>query len=321
MTIPRQVALFIFASTLFLVAGAALGQPFLTQANPDPQSTSSAIELRGEVIAYDFANPTTRIVFDVQSSDGSASAWTAETLSAVELRRFGWTSNTLTPGEYIVVRGQLLDSVTGRIALSQIERVDGAILSTGELRNLQTIRPGHYNLVPGRSYLRLSFDHQGFSTASFWFTRMQAGLDLDEELAPSGLQVDLLTEDLQSGSAELTRLLKSSTFFAASSYPVISFSGTNFTQEADNRYRINGTLTVKGISQPVELVAVVNKAGSHPLTGNPGFGISAKGSLDRSNWDLAQFAPDVGLNIQLEVEAEFELGLSSGNSGGSFDGF
>lgn len=322
MTLSRLISTYVLAITVALVSGVALAQPY--RANTDSTvatATSGLVELRGEVIAFDFASPVTRIVFDVQSSDGSSSAWTAETISAVELRRLGWTSDSLSPGEYILVLGQLLDGTTGRISLSEIERVNGAVLPTGNNQNLLSIRPGHYSLVPGRSYLRLSFDYQGFSTASFWFSRMQAGLDLDNEMRPSGLQVDLLSEDLQSGSAELTRLLKSSTFFAASNYPIISYSSESFTLLADNRYRIEGILTVKGISQSVTLTAVVNKAGVHPLTGNPGFGISARGSLDRSDWALTQFAPEVGLDILLEIEAEFELGLSSDSSSGGFGGF
>ena len=319
MTFLRLISTIVFSSLLAFAASNAIGQPLrpLNSATPDP--VSSDIELRGEVIAFDFATPVTRVVFDVQSSDGSTSAWTAETLSAVELRRLGWTSTSLTPGEYVLVRGQLLDGTTGRISLSEIERVNGSTLTTENKQNLLSIRPGYYSLVPGRGYLRLSFDHQGFSTASFWFSRMQASLDLDNEMRPMGLQVDLLSEDLESGSAELTRLLKSSTFFAAANYPIISFASERFTQIADNRYRVEGLLTVKGVSQPVTMTAVVNKAGTHPLTGNPGFGISARGSLDRSDWELAQFAPEVGLDIQLEIEAEFELGLSSGSS--SIGGF
>lgn len=320
MKISRLVNAVILIVPLLLCSSVVTGQP-LRPVLPQPTASNEHIELRGEVIEFDFSSPITRIVFGVQSSDGSAAAWTAETLSAVELRRLGWTSESLAPGEYVLVRGRLLDATTGRIDLSEIERVNGSILSTGESENLRSIRPGHYSLVPGRGYLRLSFDHQGFSTASFWFSRMQAGLDLNDQMQPSGLQVDLITEDLQSGSAELTRLLKSSTFFAAANFPVISFGSDGFTQLADNRYRVEGVLTLRGISQPVTLTAVVNKAGTHPLTGNPGFGISARGTLDRSSWDLAQFAPDVGLDIQLEIEAEFELGLSSSTSGGNFGGF
>lgn len=320
MTAFRLISILVFASLLSLSAGAVLGQPLRPSNSPVQSAGSNLVELRGEVIAFEFGSPVTRLVFDVQSSDGSSSAWTAETLSAVELRRLGWTTDSLTPGEFVLVRGQLLDGTTGRISLTEVERVNGSFLTTGTSQNLLSIRPGHYSLVPGRGYLRLSFDHQGFSTASFWFSRMQAGLDLDSNMQPLGLQVDLLTEDLQSGSAELTRLLKSSTFFAAANYPIISFTSERFTQVTDNRFNIEGTLTVKGVSQTVTLTAVVNKAGVHPLTGNPGFGISARGSLDRADWGLSQFAPEVGLDIQLEIEAEFELGLSSASTN-DFGGF
>ncbi len=303
--------LFVLLALFCLVPAAAQAQ--LPQPAAEA-STPRTLSLQGEVIAFDFTSPVTRIVLDVRNSDGSASAWTAETRSAVELRRFGWTSNSLTPGEVILVRGQVLDASTGRLQLQEVERVNGTRLVPGDSRALSQISGGTYQLVPGRSFVRLSFDHQGFSTASFWFTRMLASVTLDSDAQPVSLQVDLLTEDLESGSAELTRLLKSGAFFAASSYPVISYASRKIQALGENRYRVDGELNIKGIGYPLELRTVVNRAGAHPLTGNPGFGISARGSLDRANWSLDQFGPAVGLEVQIEVDAEFELGVGS-NSG------
>ncbi len=306
--IVRPIRLKYLVGLLLVLWGAIL------VAQPLQQRPAQQVELRGEVVAFDFASPISRITIDVASSDGRASRWTAETLTAVELRRAGWTSDSLVPGEIIVVRGQVIDGVTGVLSLKEVERVNGSVLRPQASSALGELTQGHYSLVPGRGYVRLSFNHQNFSTASFWFTRLQAGLDLIEpDRLPQNLQVDLLAEDLDSGSAELNRLLRSGTFFDASGFPLISFTSNRIEADTNNRYRVYGELTIKGLSRPVTLTALVNEVGAHPLTGNPGFGISARAILNRSEWDLGQFSPGVGLEVGIEVEAEFELSSSLPN--------
>ncbi len=293
---------------LLICSAHLLAQPF-QQSQP-----LRDLELRGEVVAFDFSSPVTRIVLEVVGSDGRSSIWTAETQSAVELRRAGWTSESLVAGERVVLRGRVQDAEAGLIQLTQVERINGTVLRPGGTTALASLSPGYYSLVPGRGYIRLSFDHQGFSRAAFWFSRLDASLELSRPgLLPQNLQVTLLAEDLASNSAELERLLRSGTFFDASGFPLISYTGTRITHTDGDRYRVDGALNIKGISVPVSLTAVVNRVGPHPLTGNPALGISARGTLNRNDWGLGQFGPDVGLEVSIEVEAEFEL-----NPGGSF---
>jgi polyisoprenoid-binding protein YceI len=70
--------------------------------------------------------------------------------------------------------------------------------------------------------------------------------------------------------------------------------------------QLTGDLTMKGVTRPVTLDVTLNGAGKHPMTGSDTFGISASGTLDRTEWNLGYAAPAVGEEVTLRIEAEFK---------------
>ncbi len=44
---------------------------------------------------------------------------------------------------------------------------------------------------------------------------------------------------------------------------------------------------------------------AHPMTGAPVFGISARGTIDRTQWGITSLAGPIGTEVTIEIEAEF----------------
>jgi hypothetical protein len=63
------------------------------------------LTLTGTVTEFDFENPHSQIWFDVKKKDGSIDHWMVEIGGPPGLRRDGWTSETLKPGDTITVDG------------------------------------------------------------------------------------------------------------------------------------------------------------------------------------------------------------------------
>ena len=55
------------------------------------------------------------------------------------------------------------------------------------------------------------------------------------------------------------------------------------------------------------LEATINKAANHPMRGTPTIGVSATGTLMRSDWDLGKYAPNVGDEVTLNIQTELAL--------------
>jgi hypothetical protein len=61
--------------------------------------------VKGTVTDFQFVNPHTLILFDVQNDKGVIEHWQAEATSPNHLFRTGWSKTMVKPGEQITVTG------------------------------------------------------------------------------------------------------------------------------------------------------------------------------------------------------------------------
>jgi hypothetical protein len=61
--------------------------------------------VKGTVTDFQFINPHSEIYFDVKNDKGEVEKWIAEGNSATVMARFGWTRNSLKPGDEITATG------------------------------------------------------------------------------------------------------------------------------------------------------------------------------------------------------------------------
>ncbi len=69
-------------------------------------------------------------------------------------------------------------------------------------------------------------------------------------------------------------------------------------------FKITGDLTVKGVTKPVVLDAVLNKQGPHPMTQAATVGFNATTSFNRSAFGIASYVPNVGDKITVNITTE-----------------
>lgn len=98
--------------------------------------------------------------------------------------------------------------------------------------------------------------------------------------------------------------LKSKDFFDVEKFPDMVFKGTTIEITGDKTAKINGELTLLGVTKPVTLDTVFNKAGKHPFSGKYVAGFSAVTNIKRSDFGMEYGLPMIGddVNIHLEVE-------------------
>lgn len=103
---------------------------------------------------------------------------------------------------------------------------------------------------------------------------------------------------------EFDEHLNSDDFFDTTKFPEITFKSTSIKATGNDNYDVTGDLTIKGITRPLTLAMTVNKAANHPMRGTPMIGISGEATLDRSDFDLGLYAPNVGDDVNIQVTAE-----------------
>ena len=172
---------------------------------------------------------------------------------------------------------------------------------------LAALPAGTYALEPTHAYITMSYSHLGFSNPILRFTSFDATADLNPgDPAASTLRVTIDPASIDSAVEKFDEHLKSADMFDVASHPEITFVSTDITMTDGSTGTLTGDLTMKGITRPVTLDVTLNGAGEHPMNGADTFGISATGTLDRTEWDLGYAAPAVGTDVTLRIEAEFQ---------------
>ena len=93
--------------------------------------TESEITLTGTVTQFRWNNPHATAILDAKGPDGIVRNWTVEMSPPSRLRRTGWNSQTLKPGDAISVTGNPRKDTQPRLNLQRINTLNGAPFSTG----------------------------------------------------------------------------------------------------------------------------------------------------------------------------------------------
>src|SRR5690349_21093246 len=103
--------------------------------------------------------------------------------------------------------------------------------------------------------------------------------------------------------------LKSDDFFNAEKYPQMKFESTSFTPLGNNKYKLDGNLTIRDVTRPVSFD--VTYGGSVPERGGAKSGFKAKTTINRFDyglkWDRATEAG--GLVVSKEVDITLNVAL------------
>jgi polyisoprenoid-binding protein YceI len=173
---------------------------------------------------------------------------------------------------------------------------------------------GIYDVDKTHGYILFSYTHLGLSNPSVGFNDFTAVLDLDPEQAEnSTVEVVIEAASVDSRVPVFDEHLNSADWLDTAAHPEISFRSTGIEKRAENRYTVSGDLTVKGITKPVTLEATINAAKMHPMRNIPAVGISATGTVLRSDYGLDKYAPAVTDELTLTIEVEMLKRGAEGN--------
>ncbi len=178
---------------------------------------------------------------------------------------------------------------------------------------LAELPAGVYSLDETHASLTWKVSHLGLSNYTARFTNFDADLTLD----PAAPENSSLTATIDPMSIETDyphvekkdfnkKLATGEDWFNAVAHPQITFKSTALTKTSDTTGTMTGDLTFLGVTKPVTLDVTLNGAmASHPFTNQPALGFSARGSLERSDWGMEAYLPNIGNEVEIIIEAEF----------------
>lgn len=167
--------------------------------------------------------------------------------------------------------------------------------------------PEPYILDPLHTSVTWHINHLGFS--SFSGKYFATGTMQYDESKPenSNVQVSVKIADGVTGIPELDKHIAGNAFFDGKKYPTATFVSKKVTMTGANTAIVSGVLTLHGISESVNLKVVFNKTGIDIINNKKTVGFSATTIINRSEFGVTTFLPDLGDEVILNIEVEANL--------------
>lgn len=188
-----------------------------------------------------------------------------------------------------------------------------ASIQAQESTPLQGMPSGLYKLDKTHASLVWKVSHLGLSDYTARFTSFDADLFFNAQdpatsklkvtIDPTSIKTDYPNPEQKDFDAQL---VKEKSWFNAEQFPEIKFTSTKVTKTGDNTGIVKGNLTFLGVTKSISLDVIFNKAiGNHPFANKPAIGFSATTSLNRSDYGMNTYIPNIGDSVDVIIEAEF----------------
>lgn len=174
--------------------------------------------------------------------------------------------------------------------------------------------PLRYDMDSNHTQVTFSWSHFGFSHPSGRLKIGESTLQFDAvDPARSSVVVNIPIAGMDTGVPALDEHLKGPEFFDAARFPIATFTSNRVVRAGAQGLTVYGTLSLHGVTKPVVLDVTVNKIGTYPMGGRAAVGFDAHATIQRSDFGIANYVPNVGDTITISISTEALVPKPSGD--------
>jgi polyisoprenoid-binding protein YceI len=163
--------------------------------------------------------------------------------------------------------------------------------------------PETYVIEGTHTFPRFSYSHFGYSTQLSRFNKTTGKIVLDKEAKTGEVDIVIDTTSVDTGSI-LDEHIQGEDFLDTAKYPTATFKSNKVVFEGDKPVAVHGTLTLKGVPQPVTLTVTSFQAMPHPMLKKDAIGANAHTVVKRSDFNAGKYAPHVGDEVRIDIAVE-----------------
>lgn len=161
---------------------------------------------------------------------------------------------------------------------------------------------------PEHSNILFWVSHLGYARMIGQFQEFEGEFGIDQENPEkSSVEVTIQTASVDTDHEKRDDHLRSPDFFNSAEFPEMTFNSTQVESTGENTLKVTGDFTLLGTTKPVILDVTVNKVAPNPLPQSGGVltaGISGRTTIQRSEFGMTTFTPDLGDEIEIWLEIE-----------------
>lgn len=151
---------------------------------------------------------------------------------------------------------------------------------------------------------RFSYNHFGYSNQLNRFDKTSGKIVLDRQAKTGSVEIVVDTTSVDSGYPLFNQHLQSEDFLDTAKYPTMTFTSDKLSFKGKNLTRVDGILTLKGISKPVVLKVTSFHCMPHPMLQKEACGANATTVVKRSDFNMGKYAPHVGDDVTITIPVE-----------------
>ncbi|HEX8427664.1 YceI family protein [Hymenobacter sp.] len=141
-------------------------------------------------------------------------------------------------------------------------------------------------LDPMHSEVQFKIKHLVISTVTGSFKKFAGTIEADgDSFENAKVHITLDVNSIDTNQEQRDQHLKADDFFAAATYPNITFDSTSFVKTGSDTYKVTGNMTIKDVTKPVTL-DVEYGGSAADFYGNTKAGFEISGKINRKEFGL-----------------------------------
>ena len=168
-----------------------------------------------------------------------------------------------------------------------------------------------WNFDPVHSNIAFSVRHMMIARVHGHFTKWTGTLLIDDDKPEnSSIEVDIDAASIATKEQQRDDHLRSADFLHAEQYPTLTFRSTRVEKVDDEHFKVNGDLTIRGVTRPVVLDVEYFGRSKDPWGGER-VGFSGKTSIQRKDFNLTFNIPLEGGGVVVGEKVDIVLDIQA----------
>lgn len=126
----------------------------------------------------------------------------------------------------------------------------------------------------------------------------------DDTFSEPNFEVEITTASIDTDNEKRDTHLRSDDFFAAETYPTMTFKTTAFEKTGEKTFKLTGDLTMHGVTKPVTLEGKLNGIITDKRSEKLKAGLKLTGTLDRTDFGVGSKPFPVGDDVEMTINLE-----------------
>ena len=188
--------------------------------------------------------------------------------------------------------------------MNRLVKLNAALIVSAAAASSAFAAPETYAIDPTHTFPSFSYSHFGMSTQISKFDKTTGTVTLDKEAKTGAVDITIDMTSVNTGYSTFDEHIQGEDFLDTAKYPTATFKSTKVVFAGDKPAKIEGNLTLKGITKPVTLTVTSFHTMPHPMVKKDALGANAFTTVKRTDFNMGKYAPHVGDEVRIDIAIE-----------------